>query len=241
MEGAYKHEKGLSILALIGVLGAVAVIALISYSAGNSRAGSDIGVSGAINPTSTVSVGTSTRATATKQAKQAKANTPAPSVPNVPKTSASTASVTSAVTASVAAEPTGRSCSANDLVGTASWEKIGSYIAGNVRVRNTSGSDCVLSWASALEIQSGSSTLVDNQISSPDKSVIIARGGSQSVRFTWFNWCGSDLARQAYVRLVFPGSLGYLRVPLIDADGNPQSDSPECTAPQGSSSVYLWW
>lgn len=149
-----------------------------------------------------------------------------------------------AATTSKASVPTpalqGSLCTANDLSGRASWVRSGSYLTGELVLKN-SRADCVLPRASSVSIYAGNTLLADRQTSRPAADALLKSGEEKKVRFTWSNWCGQTVSRPEYVRFTLPGDLGYLRVPLIDANGRALYDAPVCAASGLQSTVDLAW
>ncbi|MBI5134084.1 MAG: hypothetical protein HZA81_01740 [Candidatus Taylorbacteria bacterium] len=138
-------------------------------------------------------------------------------------------------------DPLGRFCTANDLTGRASWEKEGPYLSGSVRIRNSSGSDCVVSESSSIAITSGSRVVAYLQASRPETGFVLPQGEERRVGIDWSNWCGGALSEPAFVFFALPGEAGYLRVPLISSLGSPQYDAPPCGSPASPSILDLRW
>jgi hypothetical protein len=161
--------------------------------------------------------------------------------PEAPVVVPANVAATSTETRALAAAPSGRLCTANDLVGTADWMPAGDHIDGVVRVRNSSASGCVLSRGSRVEIHSGSRVLASLQTAWPAQSIRIGAGDGAAARFTWSNWCGAPLSSQAKVKFVLPDPAGYLLVPVVDQTGRARTDSPDCVAPASPSTVSLSW
>jgi hypothetical protein len=178
--------------------------------------------------------------TATPKAAQVQGNISS----GVTKSAVSPATLQASVvkeTGGTKSEPSGRPCTANDLSGMASWERTGAYLTGTLRVKNSSTSECVLSKNSRFSVYSGTTFLTNRQTSEPSASMSIPSGSERLVRFTWSNWCGNSLRNPGYAVFTLPGSAGYLRIPFIDSDGDPQFDAPQCGLPASGSSLDMWW
>lgn len=189
--------------------------------------------SAALSSTSTVaSEGGSPSAASPSASKQAAT----PDASAVRSSAGSTVIETRAVS-----DPQGRLCTANDLSGMASWARTGSYLTGTLRIKNSSSSDCVLSPSSRLSIFSGLALLTDRQTSGPSRGMALPSGSERLVRFTWSNWCGGALRNPGYAVFTLQGSAGYLRVPFISPDGDPQYDAPLCGASALGTSIDVWW
>ena len=258
----------LVILVIILVaIGAVAVVTNINRSAyqtaatstvANASSSTDMATSSEI--TGTISTGGSattntktTKTTVTPAQKTVKTQSPsgAPQTINVyiiqsgtstSATVAGSSSGSSATNQTTYKGPSFRLCSANDLTGMAHWQGATGALYGTLTLTNSSNTPCSLSHDDYLQILNGTNVLPVGQVANASASAYtdLGSGDSTDMNFLWRNWCGSGFSGTAFLRFIMPSNGGYLRVPVIDANGNNQTDTPRCDATGTYSSVAIW-
>jgi hypothetical protein len=131
-------------------------------------------------------------------------------------------------------------CNANIVDGSVSWQGAGGSLDATAKITNRGGSPCELSGFPLVAFISGSTVLTATQKDTgAGASIVLQPSASAYLHFTWSNWCKGSSVPGIQARIVFAGNDGYLQIPVIGANGSPQTDTPACVSSSQNSMISV--